>query len=74
MREEFISKELLDMLCCPETKASLILDDDTLVSTDAKTRYRFKIKEGIPVLLIDEAETLPKAEWEKIMQKHSAKI
>ncbi len=74
MQKEFISKELLDMLCCPETKAALVLDDDTLVSTDAKTRYRFKIKEGIPILLIDEAETLSKAEWEKIMQKHNVNL
>lgn len=70
MTKDIISKELLNMLCCPETKADLLLDGETLVSTDEKTRYRYKITEGIPVLLIDEAETLSKDEWLKIMQKH----
>lgn len=70
MPKDIISKELLDMLCCPETKADLVLDGETLVSTDEKTRYRYKITEGIPVLLVDEAEQLSKDEWLKIMQRH----
>ena len=65
-----ISKELLDILCCPETKADLILDGDTLVSTDKKTRRRYKIENDIPIMLIDESEILNMEEWEKIMRKH----
>jgi hypothetical protein len=65
-----ISKELLDILCCPETKADLILDGDTLVSTDKKTRRRYKIENDIPIMLIDESEILSVEEWEKIMRKH----
>ena len=65
-----ISKELLDILCCPETKADLILDGDTLVSTDKKIRRRYKIENDIPIMLIDESEILSVEEWEKIMRKH----
>jgi len=65
-----ISKELLDILCCPETKADLILDGDTLVSTDKNTRRRYKIENDIPIMLIDESEILNMEEWEKIMRKH----
>jgi uncharacterized protein len=65
-----ISKELLDILCCPETKADLVLDGDTLVSTDKKTRRRYKIENDIPIMLIDESEILNIEEWEKIMRKH----
>jgi uncharacterized protein len=65
-----ISKELLDILCCPETKADLVLDGDTLVSTDKKTRRRYKIENDIPIMLIDESEILGMEEWEKIMRKH----
>lgn len=72
MPKEIISKELLAMLCCPETKASLVLDGESLVSTDDKTRYRYRITEGIPVLLADEAEMLSKEVWLGIMQKHNA--
>jgi hypothetical protein len=69
-----ISKELLDILCCPESKADLILDGDTLVSTDKKTRRRYKIVDDIPVMLIDESEQMNIDEWISIMKKHSIKI
>lgn len=65
-----ISQELLGILCCPETKADLVLDGDTLVSTDKKTRRRYKIENDIPIMLIDESEILSIEEWEKIMRKH----
>jgi len=65
-----ISKELLDILCCPETKADLVLEGDTLVSTDKKTRRCYKIENDIPIMLIDESEILSVEEWEKIMRKH----
>jgi uncharacterized protein YbaR (Trm112 family) len=64
-----ISKELLDILCCPETKADLVLDGDTLVSVDKNTRRRYKIIDDIPVMLIDESEQLSMEEWSSIMKK-----
>ena len=60
-----ISKELLDILCCPETKADLILDGNTLVSTDKNTRRRYRIEDDIPVMLIDESEQLSMDEWQR---------
>ena len=65
-----ISKELLDILCCPETKADLVLDGETLVSTDKNTRRRYKIENDIPIMLIDESEVLSVEVWEAIMRKH----
>ncbi len=69
-----ISKELLDILCCPETKADLVLDGDTLVSTDKNTRRRYRIEDDIPIMLIDESEQLSMDEWMTIMKKHGKKI
>lgn len=69
-----INKELLDILCCPLTKADLVLDGETLVSTDKETRRRYKIKDGIPVMLIDESEQVAVAEWEKIMKRNGKPI
>ena len=68
-----ISKELLDILCCPETKADLVLDGDTLVSTDKNTRRRYRIEDDIPIMLIDESEQLEMKEWKSIMEKHGRK-
>jgi uncharacterized protein YbaR (Trm112 family) len=67
---KMISKELLDILCCPETKADLILDGNTLVSTDKNTRRRYRIEDDIPVMLIDESEQLSMQEWREIMKRH----
>lgn len=69
-----ISKDLLDILCCPETKADLVLDGDTLVSTDRNTRRRYRIEDDIPIMLIEESEQLSLEEWESIMKKHGKNI
>ena len=65
-----ISQELLDILCCPETKADLVLDGNTLVSVDKKTRRRYRIEDDIPIMLIEESEQLSIDEWTSIMKKH----
>jgi uncharacterized protein YbaR (Trm112 family) len=74
MKETMISKELLDILCCPETKADLLLDGNTLVSTDKNTRRRYRIEDDIPIMLIDESEQLSPEEWKSIMIKHNRKV
>jgi len=49
-----ISQELLQILACPACKAPVDLHGDRLVCQDCGRRYR--IEEGIPIMLIDEAE------------------
>lgn len=65
-----ISKDLLDILCCPETKADLVLEGNSLVSTDKNTRRRYRIEDNIPIMLIEESEQLSIDEWTEIMKKH----
>jgi len=65
-----LNPDLLEILVCPETKASLVLDGETLVSTDPQTRRRYRIDDGIPVMLIDESEILSEEEWRRIMAKY----
>ena len=65
-----ISKELLEILVCPLSRAPLVLDGNTLVSTDKETRRRYRIEEGIPDLLIEDSEELDPATWSEIMKKH----
>jgi len=49
-----ISKDLLEILCCPITKQPLHESDaNTLVTADNKISY--PIRNGIPVLLAEEA-------------------
>ena len=65
-----ITKELLDILCCPETKADLVLDGNFLVSVDKNTRRRYRIEDDIPIMLIEESEQLDVETWKAIMKKH----
>ncbi len=66
-----ISKELLDILCCPLSHVDLVLDENTLVSTDEKTRRRYRIEDDIPIMLIDDSEELDYDTWKQIMKKHN---
>lgn len=53
-----LDKTLLDLLVCPLTKGPLQYDEEKqeLVSREAKLAY--PIREGIPVMLVDEARKL----------------
>ena len=53
-----ISKELLEILACPQCKGEVVLTEgqDALVCGACKLRYR--IQDDIPIMLIDEAERL----------------
>ncbi len=68
-----ISKELLDILCCPISRADLVLDGNYLVSTDKITRRRYRIENGIPVMLVEESEELDYETWKEIMNRHGIK-
>jgi uncharacterized protein len=49
-----ISDELLSILACPACKTPVRLEGSKLVCDDCNRRYR--IEDGIPIMLIDEAE------------------
>lgn len=53
-----LPKDLLDILVCPQTKGTLRYDEakQELISESAKLAY--KIKDGIPVMLPEEARKL----------------
>jgi uncharacterized protein YbaR (Trm112 family) len=65
-----IPEDLLEILVCPQSKAALVLDGDTLVSTDPSTRRRYRIEDDIPIMLVEESEQLDPEEWERIMSAH----
>jgi uncharacterized protein YbaR (Trm112 family) len=52
-----ISPELLDVLACPKCKQKVELSEDGRVLTCAVDRLRYPIVDGIPVMLIEEAES-----------------
>ena len=60
-----IDKKLLQILVCPETKSKLILVDNELVSSESKLAY--PIRDGIPILLKEEARSISSDEIEKLV-------
>jgi len=51
-----IDKELLEILACPACKSPVRLDGDWIVCTAASCGLRYPVREGIPVMLVDEAQ------------------
>ncbi|MBW1730836.1 MAG: Trm112 family protein [Deltaproteobacteria bacterium] len=53
-----ISKELLEILACPKCKGEIKLNDsgDGLICENCRLLY--EIRDGIPIMLIDEAKPL----------------
>lgn len=60
---------LLEFLACPEDKGPLLYfaDENSLYNPRLKRRY--EIKDGIPVMLIDEAESVSAAEDKRLVKK-----
>lgn len=62
-----MDKALLDLLVCPESKAPLVLVGDWLYSTDRTTRRKYPVRDNIPVMLADQAETVSAEELERAL-------
>ncbi len=54
MAQSIIDPRLLEILACPVCKISVTLDEGHLVCGQCHRRY--PIREGIPVMLVEEAE------------------
>lgn len=52
-----LDAKLLEILACPLCKTEVKLEGDRLVCVSCGRRY--PVREGIPVMLIEEAETPP---------------
>ena len=60
----FALGDLVELIVCPECHGQLAVTDQSLVCSSGECRLRFPVREGIPVLLVEEAETLEQAEWQ----------
>ena len=63
---------LLEILACPEDKGPLLYfqDEDALYNPRLKRRYA--IRDDIPIMLIDEAETVSDDEHQRLVAKAEA--
>ena len=62
-----LDPQLLDILACPEDKGPLLYfeSEDSLYNPRLKRRYA--IRDDIPIMLVDEAETVSDAEHQRLV-------
>lgn len=67
-----LDPQLLERLACPDDKGPLLYfqDEDSLYNPRLKRRY--SIRDDIPVMLIDESETVDDAEHDRLLAKAEA--
>ena len=67
-----LDPQLIAILACPEDKGPLLYfaDEETLYNPRLRRRYR--IVDGIPVMLVDESETVDQDEHERLLAKAEA--
>jgi hypothetical protein len=59
-----VDPKLLEILVCPVTKGPLVYDKQKQELISKSARLAYPIRDGIPVLLEDEARRLEPAEYE----------
>ena len=58
MSEPSFDPKMLEALICPVTHAALKYDAESQELVSAKARLAFPIRNGIPIMLVDEARSL----------------
>ncbi len=67
-----LDPKLLEILACPEDKGPLLYFADEDALYNSRLRRRYAITDDIPIMLIDEAETVDDGEHERLLAKAAA--
>lgn len=61
-----MNKKLLEILVCPQSKAPLVFDDNKQELLCKESGLAYPVRDGIPVLLVEEARRLDEEEQAKL--------
>lgn len=67
-----LDPQLLEILACPDDKGPLLYFEDEEALYNPRLKRRYAIRDDIPIMLIDEAETVTDAEHDRLMAKAAA--
>ena len=70
--DERLDPRLLEILACPQDKGPLLYFADEAALYNPRLKRRYPIREGIPVMLIDEAAAVDDAEHDRLITKADA--
>jgi uncharacterized protein YbaR (Trm112 family) len=60
---------LLEVLACPEDKGPLLYFEDENRLYNPRLHRSYEVRDGIPVMLVDEATAVDDAEHDRLMAK-----
>jgi uncharacterized protein YbaR (Trm112 family) len=67
-----LDPQLLEVLACPEDKGPLLYFEGEEALYNPRLHRRYAVRDDIPVMLIDEAETVDDAEHARLVAKAEA--
>jgi uncharacterized protein YbaR (Trm112 family) len=67
-----LDPKLLEILACPDDKGPLLYFADEGSLYNPRLKRRYAVRDDIPIMLIDEAETVADAEHERLLAKADA--
>lgn len=67
-----LDPQLLEILACPEDKGPLLYFEDESALYNPRLKRRYAVRDDIPIMLIDEAETVDAAEDDRLTTKAAA--
>jgi len=67
-----VAEELLKIMVCPVVHAPLVQSGDWLYSTDSQTRRKYPVRDGIPIMLVDESQVADVEEFKRVMAEAGA--
>ena len=67
-----LDPRLLEILACPQDKGPLYYLDDENALHNPRLKLRYEVRDGIPIMLVDEAVTVASDEHDRIMRKIEA--
>ena len=67
-----LDPQLLEILACPEDKGPLLYFVDEAALYNPRLKRRYAVRDDIPIMLIDEAETVNETEHERLTAKAEA--
>ena len=72
MTSNRLDPRLLEILACPTDKQGLLYFEDEDALYNPRLHKRYRIHDGIPVMLPDEAEDVDEAEHDRLTAKAEA--
>ena len=67
-----LDPQLLEILACPDDTGPLLYFEDEDALYNPRLKRRYAIQDDIPIMLIDEAETVTDEEHDRLLAKAEA--